>query len=203
MTALLCEAGDPLAHRWLFKRGTHGTETFVKNSGNSGGIQAKNGDATGSEDGSPTRALAPHPDRKIRKHQHHRHERKMNPGKISIISTNSMPTLVDIGGVAPGRPLQFGRAHSRDPNAMRPQFSTNKSGNNNPNCAGTAKPSNKGNGALAPVHPWSFKPRNTPLKNPSKTAVTAAQSRPGVAVQWAIENARPTHAPRLWPDRQV
>ena len=44
-----------------------------------------------SENGSPTCALKPHTNRKIRKHQHEQHERNMSPGKISTISMNSMP----------------------------------------------------------------------------------------------------------------
>jgi hypothetical protein len=132
-----------------------------------------------SENGSPTCALKPHTNRKIRKHQHEQHERNMNPGKISTISMNSMPTHVDIGGVAPGRPLQFVRGHSGDPNAIRPQF-TEKSGKNSANSASTAKPGSKGNGALAPPHPSALKRGDIPLKNPSKTAVTVVAARPRV-----------------------
>jgi hypothetical protein len=144
MTVLICEAGDPMGHRWLFKCGRHATEKSVKNSGNSGGIQTRNGDATeSSENGRPTRALKPHPDRKIRKHQHEQHEqheRNMNPGKISVNSMNSMPTRMEIGGAAPRPPLQSERGHSGDPNAARPQFSTDKSVNNSANTANSAKP---------------------------------------------------------------
>jgi hypothetical protein len=104
-------------------------------------------------------------------------------GKISTNSTNSMISMlthVEIGVVAPGRPLQFERGHSTDPNAMRPQFSTEKSVKTSANGAGAAKPTNKGNGSSAPAHPWAFKPDNTPLKTPPKTVVTVADARTGV-----------------------
>jgi hypothetical protein len=125
MTVLICEAVDSLGHRWLFKRGEHATEKSVKKSGNSGGIQTKNGDATGNENGGPTRALKPHPNRKISKHPHKQHNQDkpgrrrqadQESGEISIISMNSMPTHAEIGGVAPGPPLQFERGHSGHPN---------------------------------------------------------------------------------------
>ena len=104
-------------------------------------------------------------------------------GKISTNSTNSMISMlthVEIGVVAPGRPLQFERGHSTDPNAMRPQFSTEKSVKTSANGARPAKPTNKGNGSSAPAHPWAFKPDNTPLKTPPKTVVTVADARTGV-----------------------
>jgi hypothetical protein len=64
---------------------------------------------------------------------------------------------------------------------------TEKSVNNSANSAGAARPTNKGNGALAPGHPWAFKLGNNPLKNPSISAVTAEQSRPRVVVRLADE----------------
>jgi|SRR5580704_4514764 hypothetical protein len=66
---------------------------------------------------------------------------------------------------------------------------TEKSVNNSANSAGAARPTNKGNGALAPGHPWAFKLGNNPLKNPSISAVTAEQSRPRVVVRLADEMA--------------
>jgi hypothetical protein len=185
------------------------TEKSVKNSGNSGGIRTRNGSATGSENGMPTRALKPHPDRKIGKHQHEEHEqhrRNMNPGKISPSGMNSMPTHVAIGGVAPGRPLQFECGHCGNPNAMRPQFSTEKSGKNSAcsaNSAGAAKPTNTRTGAVEPGQGAGVQTQQHSAGKSVKNSGNSGgiRTKNGGAMGW--QNGRTTHALKSLPDRQI
>jgi hypothetical protein len=56
---------------------------------------------------------------------------------------------------------------------------------------------------LSRVKARAFKRSNTPLENPSKTAVTAVESRTknGGAMGW--QNGRTTHALKSLPDRQI
>jgi hypothetical protein len=115
-------------------------------------------------------------------------------GKNSTNSMNSMPTHVDGGGAAPSPSLQFERGHCGSPNRTRPQFSAEKSVNNSANSASSARPTNEGNCALVPGHPWAFKPGNTPLKNPSISVVTVVESRPRMVMRRASESGGPSQA---------
>jgi|HubBroStandDraft_6_1064221.scaffolds.fasta_scaffold203165_1 hypothetical protein len=78
--------------------------------------------------------------------------------KSGNISMNSMRTHVEIGGAAPRDPSQSERGHSGHPNGARPQVSTEKPENNRAGGAKSAKPTHKGNGALASGYPCAFKP---------------------------------------------